>query len=187
MGMGMNDSPDTTDRSFFSRQLTCEIDRLSFLKTTAFFLGGSLFASPALFCTEKNRAGSFQHISQTQADLINAFATGLAGISEEQSELFRVDQNLDRIISMLPPALGSQASLALYAMEYAPLIFFRGWTRFSRLSLQEREKLVREMMFSSSDFQRSLVHLLKSLAIFSLYQHPKFIQQTGITALRRCP
>jgi hypothetical protein len=86
---------------------------------------------------------------------------------------------IDQYVGYFPPHLKYAFPLGLLLLEFGPVIYMRRLRRFSRMSLEDRERYVASWAESSSAARRDLIKGVKALIMVAFYSHPLVMEYIG--------
>ena len=90
-----------------------------------------------------------------------------------------VTQFIGRYLGYLPLHLKIGFPLGLLLLEFGPVIYIRKLSRFSKMSLTDRERYVANWADSKSMARHDLLKGVKALVMVAFYSHPKVMELIG--------
>jgi hypothetical protein len=90
-----------------------------------------------------------------------------------------LDDFVDRYVGYFPLHLRLGFPMGLLLLEFGPIIFSLKFSRFSKLSIEERTAHVKLWNESKMAARRDLIKGVKALVLVGFYSHPKVMEHIG--------
>ena len=109
----------------------------------------------------------------------------LAEVVMPRGENFHLDLReytvdiVDRFVGYFPIHLRIGFPLGLLLLEFGPILYALKFSRFSSMSLEERESYVAGWVDSKSAARRDLIKGVKGLVLVAFYSHPEVMAYIG--------